>query len=415
MRRERLVRLALGEVGSPLWKSWSLALGVALGVATLVMLFGLSAGVENALRVRLVGSLPDRMRVEPSPFQMGPVRLGDSLGEDTVDRLRALPGVRQVYRQARLPVPVQLHASYGGQDFWSDVILEGVDPGLVEPQLARGQSFEAAGRPEVPAVLPRVMMDVLAAGVSIHTNLPTISPDLLAGRHFTLVVGRSSFGASQNRLQRHRCVIAGISDQVGLGGPSVPLEALQTWTPGPLRYYAVTLALDSAARAPEVEEHLRRMGLQAPGMAMARQLGTTLAWVRSALIVFGSALLLVAGMSIFSGLSLQVREEQTTLGLYRALGASRRDILGLYLARAGLLGTAGSLLGLMSGLLIGAWSGRGIASLAPGGEGSATTLFHPDLSITLGFVAFGIGTSLVAGFLPARRAARLSPAEVLRR
>ncbi len=148
---------------------------------------------------------------------------------------------------------------------------------------------------------------------------------------------------------------------------------------------------------------------------MARQLGTTLAWVRSALIVFGSALLLVAGMSIFSGLSLQVREEQTTLGLYRALGASRRDILGLYLARAGLLGTAGSLLGLMSGLLIGAWSGRGIASLAPGGEGSATTLFHPDLSITLGFVAFGIGTSLVAGFLPARRAARLSPAEVLRR
>ncbi len=414
MRRERLLRLALGEVGSPLWRSWSLALGVALGVGTLVLLFGLARGVEDALRVRLLGSLPDRMRVEPAPFQVGPMRLGDTLGDETVARLKALPGVRQAYRQARLSLPVQLNASYGGQDFWSDVIVEGVDPGLVEPQLARGHTFEAVGRPAVPAVLPRVMLEVLAAGVSVHTSLPTISPDMLTGRHFTLVVGRSSFRATSTPIQEQRCVIAGISDQVGLGGPSLPLSTVEAWNRGPLRYYAVTLALDSPARAPEIEARLREMGLQAPGMTMARQLGTALAWVRAALIVFGAALLMVAGMSIFSGLSLQVRQEQTTLGLYRALGASQRDILGLYLARAGLLGAVGSLVGMVAGLLAGAWSGRGIAALAPGAHEAAASLFQPDLSTTLGFVAFGFATSLVAGFLPARRAARLSPAEVLR-
>jgi hypothetical protein len=384
-------------------------------VATLVLLFGLARGLEATLRMRLLGSLPDRMRVEPAPFHMGPMRLGDTLGDDTVARLKALPGVREVYRQARFSRPVQLHASYGGQSFWSDVVLEGVDPGLVESQLGRGHSFAAPGQEAIPAVLPRVMMDVLAAGVSIHTNLPPISPDLLTGRHFTLVLGRSSFGATEGPLQQYRCVIAGISDQVGLGGPSLPLQTLEDWNRGPLRYHAVTLALDSAARAPEVEARLRELGLQAPGMAMARQLGAGLAWVRAALSTFGAALLLVAGLSIFTGLSLQVREEQTTLGLYRALGASRQDILALYLARAGILGATGSLAGLAAGLLGGAWLGRGIAALSGGVPGAELQLFQPDVSTTLGFLAFGIGTSLTAGFLPARRAARLSPAEVLRR
>ncbi len=415
MRFERLLRLALGEAGSPLWRSWSLALGVALGVATLVLLFGLARGLEATLRMRLLGSLPDRMRVEPAPFHMGPMRLGDTLGDDTVARLKALPGVREVYRQARFSRPVQLHASYGGQTFWSDVVLEGVDPGLVESQLGRGQSFAARGQEAIPAVLPRVMMDVLAAGVSIHTNLPSISPDLLTGRHFTLVVGRSSFSATEGPLQQYPCVIAGISDQVGLGGPSLPLQTLEGWNRGPLRYHSLTLALDSAARAPEVEARIRELGLQAPGMAMARQLGAGLAWVRAALSTFGAALLLVAGLSIFTGLSLQVREEQTTLGLYRALGASRQDILALYLARAGILGATGSLAGLAAGLLGGAWLGRGIAALSGGAPGAELQLFQPDLSTTLGFLAFGIGTSLTAGFLPARKAARLSPAEVLRR
>ncbi len=415
MRPERLLRLALGQTGSSPWRHLNLATGVALAVATLVMLFGLARGVEGALRERLLGTLPDRMKVQPASFHVGPMQLVDSLDEPMIARLKALPGVRAVHRQARLSRPVQLRATYGEQSFWSDVVLEGADPGLVEPQLARGRSFEQGAEGTVPAVLPRVMMDVLAAGVSIHTNLPTIAPEMLAGRHFTLLVGQSSFGAAAGPVQQIRCVIVGISDQVGLGGPSIPLDVLQGFSSTPLRYHAATLDLDSAERAPEIEARLRELGLEAPGMNLARQIGAGITWVRAVLAAFGMALLLVAAMSLYAGLSLQVREEESTLGLYRALGASGRDLLALYLVRAGLLGMAGSLMGLAMGLLAGAWVGRGIASLAGGSPGSPLQLFQPDLLTTSGFLAFGIGTCLAAGFLPARRAARLSPAEVLRR
>ncbi len=415
MRPERLLRLALGQTGSSPWRNLNLAAGVAISIATLVVLFGLARGLEGTLRERLLGTLPDRMRVQPASFHVGPMRLAESLDEQAIARLQALPGVRAVHRQARLTRPVQLRATYGGQSFWSDVVLEGVDPGLVEPQLARGHSFERSPDGTVPAVLPRVMMDVLAAGVSIHTSLPAIAPEMLTGRHFTLLVGQSSFGAEVGPIRQQRCVIVGISDQIGLGGPSVPLEFLQELSPTPLRYHAATLSLDSAARAPEIEERLRAMGLEAPGMNLARQIDSGITWVRTALALFGAALLAMSAMSLYASLSLQVREEEPTLGLYRALGASRRDLLALYLVRAGLLGAAGSLVGLGSGLLAGAWLGRGIASLTGGAPGIPLALFQPDPRACLGFVVFGIGTCLAAGLLPARRAARLSPAEVLRR
>jgi ABC-type lipoprotein release transport system permease subunit len=259
------------------------------------------------------------------------------------------------------------------------------------------------------------MMDVLSAGVSIHTNLPTIAPEMLIGRHFNLLVGQSSFGAAAGPVQQLRCEIVGISDQVGLGGPTIPLDVLQDFSPTPLRCHTATLELDSAQRAPEIEARLREMGLEAPGMNLARQIGAGIFWVRAVLAAFGAALLLVAAMSLYAGLSLQVREEESTLGLYRALGASGRDLLALFLVRAGMLGLVGSVTGLAFGLLAGAWVGRGIASLSGEGSGALPQIFQPDLLTTSGFVVFGVGTCLAAGFLPARRASRLSPAEVLRR
>lgn len=414
MRPERLLRLALGEVGSPLWKSWTLALGIALGVGSLVLLLGLAQGVGDALRERVVGSLPDRIRVEPASFRMGPVNLKAGLDDEAVSRLRALPGVEAVFRQARYPKPAQLQANYGGQEIWSDVVLEGVDPGLVEDHVARGYAFAVEPDGDAAAVLPQVMMDVLAAGISIHTNLPQLSPDLLLGRHFTLTLGRSSFSAPTGPLSQHRCAIVGISDQVGVGGPSIPLEVLQAWSAEPLTYHAVTLKLDDPARVSEVAAGVRGLGFQTPGLEVAKQVSQAVGWVQAALALFGGAVLLVAGVGIFTGLSLQVREEEPTIGLYRAVGASRRDILALYLARAGLLGLCGALVGLALGVFVGAWISEGLKALA--GAGAADLrLFHPTLLSTLGASTFGVLTALTAGLLPAGRAAGLAPAEALRR
>ncbi|MEW6282579.1 MAG: ABC transporter permease, partial [Candidatus Eremiobacterota bacterium] len=365
MRAARMLRLALGEAGASPWRSWPLTLGIALGVACLVFFLGLAGGVERILTRRIVGSLPNRIRVQPSSFKIGPVQLSDSIDAEMVAKLRALPGVVAAYRQARLPQPCQLYASYGGHSVVTDMIVEGVDPGLVAAQIGRGKSFEP--RPnekgEYPAVFPLAAVEIVNAGISIHTRLPTLTPSALIGRSFTLLVGSSSFSPGHG-VQRP-CEIVGVSDQIGVSGPAVPMALLEEWNGKPLTCYAVTLEVASPGFVEPVARAVDELGLSTPGLDYARKIAVGADWTRVALFAFCGAVLMVAGVGIATGLSLQVREEARWIGLYRALGATRGDIRWIYLARAGALGLAGALGGLGLGLA----AGFGAEALVTGAAG----------------------------------------------
>lgn len=408
----RLVRLALGEAGASPWRNWPLALGVALGVACLLYFLSLASGVEELLRQRVLGSLPNRIRVQPSTLNVGPVALQGKLTNETVAQLKALPGVKNVFRQAHLPQACQLYASYGGQSVVTDMIAEAVDPGLVEEQIARGYKFEATESEPYPAVFPIAAIDIVNAGIAIHTKLPTLSRSAVVGHHFDLLVGHSSFAPGP--YVKRRCVIVGVSDQIGVGGPALPLELVERWEGKPLDYYALTVEVDSPERVEEIARAAERLGLSTPGLEMSRRIASGVTWARVALIGFAAAILLIAGVGISTGLSLQVREEARFIGLYRALGATRSDIRLIYLTRAGALGLAGALLGVMLGLLAG-WSTEwGVRHFGPAGVLEGARLFLPSASIILAGLAFGLVGCLLAGAYPAQKASRLSPVEALR-
>ena len=321
--------LALGRP-EPLPGGTSTGLGVALAIATLVMLFGLARGVEDALRERLLGTLPDRMKVQPASFHLGPMRLVDGLDEPKLVRLRALPGVHAVHEQARLSRPVQLRATYGEQSFWSDVVLEGADPGLVEPQLARGRSFDEGSEGPVPAVLPRVMMDVLAAGVSIHTDLPAIAPEMLAGRHFNSC-HQSSFGAAAGP-------VGSFAAKSWASPTRSAWEVHVRWTSCRIsarrRYAATPPPWNWIAAAPGSKPD-SEMGLRLRDEWPARSAPGY--WVRAVWRLW-AAMLLVAAMSRGSVASGSRRGVHP--GPVRP-GASGRDLLALFLVRAGIWGWSG--------------------------------------------------------------------------
>jgi len=103
-------------------------------------------------------------------------------------------------------------------------------------------------------------------------------------------------------------------------------------------------------------------------------------------------------------MTIAVNERTSEIGLLTALGAPRRVILGLFLGEAVALSAIGGALGLLLGI--------GIAQLlrliVP-----ALPVHTPIIFVLLAeTVAIVIG--LVAGVLPARRAARLDPVEALR-
>ena len=91
------------------------------------------------------------------------------------------------------------------------------------------------------------------------------------------------------------------------------------------------------------------------------------------------------------------------MGLLKALGAGRRDVLVVFLTEAVLLASAGSLVGIALG-----WGlVRGVVAAYPGFPAS------PPLWAVIGVVLVSIGVGALFGVLPARRANALDPVAAL--
>jgi putative ABC transport system permease protein len=123
-------------------------------------------------------------------------------------------------------------------------------------------------------------------------------------------------------------------------------------------------------------------------------------------IVLGSIAaisLLVGGIGIMNIMLATVLERTREIGVRRAVGARRRDILFQFIVESFTLSALGGLAGILMGVVI----ARGVATAA-----GWPTLVTPWSVLLATGVAVVVG--LVSGLYPARRAARLDPIESLR-
>ncbi len=133
------------------------------------------------------------------------------------------------------------------------------------------------------------------------------------------------------------------------------------------------------------------------------------------LTVLALVALFTGAFLVFSILSLSVAKRQPQLALLGVLGLSARERLNLVLAESALLGAAGSVLGLTLGTALAALALRWLAGDLGGGyfPGVAPAL-HWDSGAALIYGLLGVVAAMVGGWLPARDAQRLAPAQALK-
>ena len=133
------------------------------------------------------------------------------------------------------------------------------------------------------------------------------------------------------------------------------------------------------------------------------------------LTVLALVALFTGAFLVFSILSLSVAKRQPQLALLGVLGLSGRERLRLVIAESAVLGLAGSVLGLMLGTALAALALRLLAGDLGGGyfPGVAPSLQF-DAGSALIYGALGVAAALVGGWMPARSAQRLAPAQALK-
>ncbi len=139
--------------------------------------------------------------------------------------------------------------------------------------------------------------------------------------------------------------------------------------------------------------------------AMMSTMGTILDMMTRTLAGIGAISLLVGGIGIMNIMLVSVAERTQEIGLRKAVGARRKDILRQFLVESAALSTLGGAIGIASGYA----GGAAIGLLSS----TFRTIISPGL-VALAF-GFSAGVGIVFGVYPAMRAARMDPIIALRR
>ncbi|MGC1482860.1 MAG: ABC transporter permease [Candidatus Acidiferrum sp.] len=191
---------------------------------------------------------------------------------------------------------------------------------------------------------------------------------------------------------------------------------------GLIKYYAgvnTLKVLDVQARTPEdvpaVERQLTELLRSRHPSAAEYNVQTLTAILKAArdislaltivLIVIAFIALLISGIGIMNIMLVTVTERTREIGIRKAIGAARREIMYQFLTEAFLISGGGAVLGILIGLLIPAV----VQMFLPGNLRVPVS----SLSVVLAFVV-SCSTGLFFGYLPASQAANLQPIESLR-
>ena len=391
-------------------------LGIVIGVAAVIVLVSMGRGVQESITSQIEGLGANLVTVTPGSTEGGGFGafFGGGGDESTLTLSDAYALRDSQYTPSVVDVAPEISASanvvYGRDEDWTQVL--GVTP---EYETVRNYTVASGDFISHKHVEEAASVAVIGAGISeflFGFRDPVGQSIKLNGKPFTIIgVLESQEGLFEFLDQRVVIPITTAHHRL-----TYRLNAEGDLRVDSINVQAVSVETTESAKD-EVSAILRlqhRITDEDDFTVTSQQDAIEAVEDATAVIVIflGSIAgisLLVGGIGIMNIMLVTVTERTREIGIRKAMGAKRRDVLFQFLAEASMLSFTGGLVGL--GIAF------GIASALSGqpifGEGSDIAItVTPDIAFLAVGVSVGIG--MFFGIYPAIRAARLRPIEALR-
>ena len=402
------VGIAFGALRVAKLRSALTILGVVIGVSCVMAMASIVRGVQDQILNTLEVSGPTTFYVMKvfSQTPLNPenlpkwVRVRPDLSQREAERIAALPEIHY----ASLWAQILNRVEYGGTRTGVGIIT-GADNGYTEiygGDLATGRWFTAS---ELSSGAPVVVLESDVAS-KLFGHIQPIGKQIRVGGRPVRVIGiyeaaanifeppgQEQFAIVPFRLLDHQFTIDRTN---ALYIPVKPKPGVAVAD----AQGAVTVAMREARRLRPGDQNTFDMITQDQILDLFNKISGAFFFVMMALSAVG---LLVGGIGVMAVMMISVTERTREIGIRKAVGATRRDILQQFLIEAATLTGVGGIAGIAFGLLVGRAANVAMRL-------SST----PPLDLTVAAVFVSVAIGIAFGLLPARRAARLDPIEALR-
>ena len=440
-----LVRLILGNLNRRKARVALTAIGVVIGTAAVVILVSLAIGLQRNANEQLYG-IGDLTQIQVSPaydMEGGPgvsVSVGGGGGDGGVpgqpqparlltnsalDELRAIPGVASVIPRDYLMTGVVV--KYQKLEAGLGVIgVDTPDLGDLGLEATEGSTDLGRGAVVIGAMVPSNFYDP-----RIRPGQEPPPPPQLYGQQIQIVVVKWDDQGNEIRKNLSMRVTGVLKETRGESDwtmyfPLEQVKALNEWAQGRRINYnkegygQVIVKVQDVEQVLEISEQITAMGFQAfTPQSFLEGINNFYLGMQVVFGGVGAIALLVAAIGIANTMTMSILERTREIGLMKAVGATNRDVLAIFLGEAAGIGFIGGLGGVIIGWLAGqAINVIGLVYFAnqagqQGGAGPTIAVYTP-VWLPLFALIFSTIIGMISGLYPALRAATMIPVLALK-
>jgi putative ABC transport system permease protein len=362
------------------------AVGIAIGIAAMVAVLGLSDSSKSDLIAKLDRLGTNLLRVAPGSTIFGENAELPEQASPMIGRIRAVESVSAVER---------VDATVRRTNFISENETGGISVIAADVDLLTTLGASVRRGAYLNSATVRYPAVVLGADAAERLGIDRLGVDVWLGEQWFTVVGILDPVELEPELDSGAIIGLPIAKELfGAEGSASTIYVRAD----PDDLDDVRRVLGATANP----EHPEEVDVSRPSDALEARAAARTAFT-SLFLGLGAVALLVGGVGIANVMVISVLERRSEIGLRRALGATKGHIRLQFLTEslilAGLGGVAGVVLGVL--IIVGYASNRGWDAVVP-------------WYIPVGGVAAALAIGAVAGLYPAMRAARLAPTVALR-